>query len=79
VAKAIALGADVAALASPLLKAAALSAEAVVERIEEISQELRIAMFCIGAAHLGELRETPLVPLSIAFAHMNQCDYNRSR
>ena len=78
VAKAIALGADVAALASPLLKAAALSAEAVVERIEEISQELRIAMFCIGAAHLGELRETPLVPLSIAFAHMNQCDY-RSR
>ncbi|MFQ6058580.1 MAG: type 2 isopentenyl-diphosphate Delta-isomerase [Anaerolineae bacterium] len=61
VAKAIALGADAAALASPFLKAATVSAEAVVERIEEISQELRIAMFCIGAANLGELKDTPLL------------------
>ena len=61
VAKAIALGADAVALASPFLKAAALSAEAVMERIEEISQEMRIAMFCIGAADLGELKDTPLL------------------
>jgi isopentenyl diphosphate isomerase/L-lactate dehydrogenase-like FMN-dependent dehydrogenase len=32
----------------------------VMERIEEIRQELRIAMFCLGAADLGALQDTPL-------------------
>jgi isopentenyl-diphosphate delta-isomerase len=60
-AKAIALGADAVAVASPFLKAAIVSVETVVERIEEISQTLRIAMFCIGAANLRALRDTPFL------------------
>ena len=59
VAKAIALGADAAALATPLLKAANLSWKAVVEKLDEIIGELRITMFCIGARNLRELKETP--------------------
>lgn len=59
VAKAIALGTDGAALATPLLKAADASWEAVRERLEEIIQELRIVMFCIGARNLHDLKETP--------------------
>ncbi len=59
VAKAIALGADAAALATPLLKAADASCEAVVEKLHEIIQELRITSFCIGARNLRELKETP--------------------
>ncbi|MFQ5887034.1 MAG: alpha-hydroxy-acid oxidizing protein, partial [Anaerolineae bacterium] len=59
VAKGIALGADAAALATPLLKAANASWEAVMEELDEIIQELRITMFCIGAPNLQELKETP--------------------
>ncbi len=59
VAKAIALGADGAALATPLLKAANASWETAMEKLEEIIQELRITMFCIGARNLREMKETP--------------------
>ena len=58
-AKAIALGADLVALARPLLKAAAESAESVTELIEELAQTLSIAMFCIGAPNLIALKNTP--------------------
>ena len=58
-AKAIALGADVVAMARPFLKAAAVSAEAVGEITEELAQSLRIAMFCIGAPDLAALKGTP--------------------
>jgi len=58
-AKAIALGADVAAMARPFLKAATVSAQAVKETVEELAHTLRIAMFCIGAANLAALKNTP--------------------
>ncbi len=58
VAKAIALGASAAALASPFLKAAAISSEAVTAAIDEITHELRIAMFCAGAGSVSALQET---------------------
>lgn len=58
-AKAIALGADVTAMAHPFLKAAAISAEAVEKVTEELVQALRIAMFCIGAPNLAALKNTP--------------------
>ena len=58
VAKAIALGADGAALATPLLKAANASWGTVREKLDEIIEELRITMFCIGARNLRELKET---------------------
>ncbi|NWJ47190.1 MAG: type 2 isopentenyl-diphosphate Delta-isomerase [Chloroflexi bacterium] len=59
VAKIIALGGDVAGLAMPFLKAAEESSDAVEAVIEQLVRELRVAMFCIGAKDLKELRETP--------------------
>jgi len=56
VAKALALGAHVAGLALPLLKEAVLSQEAVVSRLDEIAQTLRIAMFCTGSRSVEDLR-----------------------
>jgi isopentenyl-diphosphate delta-isomerase len=59
VAKCIGLGAKLAGIATPFLKAAVLSTQAVEEAIHIFASELRIAMFCIGAADLEELRDTP--------------------
>ena len=61
VAKAIALGADVAGIAIPLLKAADSSADAVTAAMQEVVEELRISMFCLGAASLKELKNSPLL------------------
>lgn len=59
VAKGIALGASAAAAASPFLKAAAVSSDAVVAAIDQLAHELRIAMFCLGVGSIAALRETP--------------------
>lgn len=56
IAKCVALGADLVGLASPFLKRAVESAEAVAEEMELLESELRIAMFCSGAATLAGLR-----------------------
>jgi isopentenyl-diphosphate delta-isomerase len=60
-AKAIALGADAVALATPFLKPATISPEAVGEKIRELLEELRTAMFCVGAGNLQELKSAPLL------------------
>ncbi len=56
-AKALALGAQVVAIAQPLLANALESAEAVVAALERYMRELRIAMFVCGAADLRALAE----------------------
>ena len=58
-AKGIALGADLAGMARPFLKAAAMSAEDAVELGSVLRDQLRIAMFSIGAVTLQSLRGTP--------------------
>ncbi len=60
VAKALALGASVAAIARPLLKPATESAEAVVEWLEHIIWELKVAMHCSGAKNIEELKKLKL-------------------
>jgi len=60
-AKAIALGADAAGVAAPLLKAADVSTEAVIEYVNETIEVLRITMFCIGASSISELKDTPFL------------------
>jgi isopentenyl-diphosphate delta-isomerase len=61
-AKAIALGADIVASATPNLAAQDNGgAEAIAESIGAFLDELRIAMFCAGAADLAALRQTPLI------------------
>lgn len=57
VAKCIALGADLAGMASPFLKAAAQNAEAVAAEISAVTMALRVAMFVSGARNLQALRE----------------------
>jgi isopentenyl-diphosphate Delta-isomerase len=57
VAKALALGATAVGIASPFLKAATVSAEAVVSSVDAFADELRIAMFCSGAGTVAALRE----------------------
>jgi isopentenyl-diphosphate delta-isomerase len=61
VAKAIALGATAAGIAGPALRAAAVSAAALTELLEEMIAVLRIAMFCTSAHDLAALARVPLV------------------
>lgn len=60
VAKCIALGATLCGLAGPLLRSAAVSAEALDETLRVIEVQLHIAMMCSGAGTLEALRQTPL-------------------
>jgi isopentenyl-diphosphate delta-isomerase len=55
VAKAIALGADLAGMAFPFLQAATESPERVVEKVQRIVLELKICMFCLGMKTVAEL------------------------
>jgi isopentenyl-diphosphate delta-isomerase len=57
VAKAIALGADVAGLALPFLQAAAESEEALHELVEVLMAEITTVLFCTGTGSLERLRE----------------------
>jgi len=61
VAKAVALGADLAGIARPLLVAAYSSREALRAALLQILEELRLAMFCTGSATLAELRRPGLL------------------
>ena len=60
VAKAIALGADLAGVAQPFLEAAVESADRVVTRIDRILLELKMTMFCLGARDLSSLKAVPI-------------------
>ncbi len=56
-AKAIALGASYVGMALPLLAPAIESSEAVKEKIQNVLNEFRIAMFCSGKKNLEELQK----------------------
>lgn len=57
VAKAIALGADLAGMALPFLQAANQSEAALHELVEILTAELSTAMFCTGCQHLSALKQ----------------------
>ena len=58
IAKTIALGADAAGIALPLLKPGTLSTDAVIAALEEVIEGLKIAMFCTGSAVIADLKNT---------------------
>ncbi len=58
VAKVVALGAHAAGIAGLLLQAANRSTEMVINALQEVVEALRIAMFCIGARNIKELRDS---------------------
>lgn len=60
IAKTVALGASLSGLAHPFLEPALDSADAVCKRIERVVEELKIAMFCVGAKDLEALARVPL-------------------
>src|SRR6202140_490706 len=55
VAKALTLGAGAVGIAGPLVRAAAAGDDALEETVAVILEELRLAMFCVGARHSGDL------------------------
>ncbi|HEY8744845.1 MAG TPA: type 2 isopentenyl-diphosphate Delta-isomerase [Chloroflexota bacterium] len=60
IAKALVLGADLASAAHPFLEPASRSVEAVIDRIEQFTFELRLAMFATGSRNLAMLRRATL-------------------
>lgn len=61
IAKSIALGATLGGMAGHFLKAAAESEKAVLEAVQLTIQQLRVAMFAVGAPNLQALRQARLV------------------
>ncbi|HID90629.1 TPA: type 2 isopentenyl-diphosphate Delta-isomerase, partial [Candidatus Bathyarchaeota archaeon] len=61
VAKALALGADCAGIALPLLKVAPEGPQKVVDFLEGIIGELKACMFLVGAESVEELKRVPIV------------------
>jgi isopentenyl-diphosphate delta-isomerase len=61
VAKSIALGADLAGIARPLLLPAFSSDEAIVARLNRIIAELKITLMLVGCRNLDQLKSAPLV------------------
>ncbi len=61
VAKAVALGADLAGIAGPFLRAADRGRSEPDSFAQELIETLRVAMFCVGARTLAELRAAPLL------------------
>lgn len=61
IAKSIALGADIAGIAKPLLKPALKGPEAVVDRLNSLIKELKTAMVLTGCQNVSELKKTKYV------------------
>lgn len=61
-AKALALGADVVAMAKPLLAPAVASAAAVEDTLAGLVEELRVCLHCCGASDLDALRRVGVTP-----------------
>lgn len=60
-AKAIALGAELAGLARPLLKPAVKSGEAVKKTLTAIAEELKVSMFLTASRNVKALKKAPLI------------------
>ncbi|MCL5115885.1 MAG: type 2 isopentenyl-diphosphate Delta-isomerase [Firmicutes bacterium] len=59
-AKALALGANLIAMAHPLLEPASQSTEAVIAALQQFMLELKVSMFLAGAATIADLQAKPL-------------------
>jgi isopentenyl-diphosphate delta-isomerase len=61
-AKAVRLGADMTGLAAGLLAEAVAGPEALIQHLEIVIEQLRIACFCTGSANLASLRSAEVLP-----------------
>lgn len=60
IAKSLALGASMGGIAGGFLKAATESSESVAALIDELTLEMRIVMFALGAETIDQLKQTPI-------------------
>src|SRR6266540_2284458 len=60
-ARGIALGATMAGMAKPMLEAAKVSADAVVQELRAVIEELKAAMFLTGSTSIAELQDRPVI------------------
>ena len=60
-AKALALGASAVGIALPLLKEAYTGYQAVINKLNKFNEELRVAMFLVGASNIAELKKSALI------------------
>ncbi len=72
IAKCVALGADLVGLAGPFLKRAVESAEAVIEEMELLRDETRVALFCSGAADIAAVRRPGVLVAQERVGHVQQ-------
>jgi len=63
--KCLALGANLAGIARPLLAAALESSHALEQQISIILRQLRVAMFCLGAAHVSSISPDMVYPKDV--------------
>jgi isopentenyl-diphosphate delta-isomerase len=63
-AKCLALGASLGGLASPFLKAAAQSLEAILQEIRLLQRQIQVAMFATGAGDLAQLRRSKIIKVT---------------
>src|SRR2546425_716530 len=61
VAKGIALGATMAGMAKPMLEAARVSADAAIQELRAVIEELKAAMFLTGSTSIAALQDRPVV------------------
>ncbi len=61
IAKCLALGASLGGMAGVFLKQAAISLDAVIQKVKEIQREIQICMFATGSARIEVLRQARLV------------------
>jgi isopentenyl-diphosphate delta-isomerase len=73
-AKALALGADLVGLARPLLERALISEEATVAWLAGFVDELRTALFLVGAATPAALKRAPYLALGTTRAWLEEAD-----
>src|SRR3989442_1355664 len=61
IAKGIAVGATMAGMAKPMLEAARVSADAAIQELRAVIEELKAAMFLTGSTSIAALQDRPVV------------------
>ncbi|MDI6643600.1 MAG: type 2 isopentenyl-diphosphate Delta-isomerase [Methanobacteriaceae archaeon] len=78
-AKALALGADAVGIALPLLKASYKGHRAVISKIEQFVEELKAAMFLVGAENINELKKSNLIIKGQTKEWLNERGFNTKK
>lgn len=75
-AKALAIGAEAVGMALPLLKDVYLGYEAIIKRIQQFKDSLKVAMFLVGASNIEELQKSNLIILGKTREWLHERGFN---